>query len=722
MWAGPGMDAAQDKTQLLADYSALVRALLPQALGCVCYNRQGRVLWRDLPAQGIVFDPRYQAVLATILKDPTRAGRDGRVELEGAVAFIVPLLHAGATTMGALTILVDPARGELPHARCVEIVQPALRSLQRELGLRLRLLEGFRKLSVQAAEEQLLHKVEKLVHEREPCQHILVQVLELCRQYLDLGTAVLVLPELGIRIVQGSGLSGREAELLLDDLTQQGATQGGASGVWRSSDLYALPIHQAGRRVTGLLALAGWKNSEFSMRRRSRVARYICSHIEYVLDRDFDGLTGLMSWEVFEQELELACEDPERDAYAVMFLDIDQLHVINENFGRDFGDQILARFAALLRAHLPKQLMTRISGDSFAALLKGVDIEAARRLATGVAAAFRDVSEVRDGQTYRASVSIGIGPLLAEPEAASGVLGPAQVACKAAKERGRGRVEVYVPEDQSIIRRFDDIQLVGYIRSAIDNDQLTLLGQPINAIGEHNVRHYYEVLVRLVDEQGRLVLPADFLSAAERYHLMEELDRWVVGHTLGLLSGSVDQFEPGAVRIAINLSGQSLGSEAFLEYVQQRLAETGVNPAMLCFEITETVAMANSQRAQEFMQTLRQLGCHFSLDDFGTGLSSFAYLKLFPVDTLKIDGSFIRDLAENAVSQSMVAAIAEVARVMGLETVAEYVQDRPTLELLRKLGVTWAQGYLLGEPEPLTEKLDIIRMSPGELPYPRTAS
>lgn len=716
------MDAAQDKTQLLADYAALVRALLPQAVGCVCYNRQGRVLWRDLPPGGVVFDPRYQAVLATVLKDPTRATEDGRVELEGATAFIVPLCHAGAATMGALTILLDPAHADMSQARCVDLVQPALRSLQRELGLRLRLLEGYRKLSVQAAEEQLLHKVEKLVHEREPCQHILGQILELCRAYLEIGSAVLVLPEIGIRIAQGNGLSAREAELLLDDMAQDGAGPGGPSGVWRSQDLYTLPIHQAGRRITGVLVLAGWSRSEFSMRRRSRVARYICSHIEYVLDRDFDGLTGLMSWEVFEQELEVACEDPERENYSVMFLDIDQLHVINENFGREFGDEILARFAALLRVHLPKQLMTRISGDSFAALLKGVDMEAARRIATGVAAAFRDVSEVRDGQTYRASVSIGIGPLLAEPDGPSGVLGPAQVACRAAKERGRGRVEVYVPEDQSIIRRFDDIQLVGYIRSAIDNDQLMLLGQPIVSIASHNVAHYYEVLVRLVDEQGRLVLPADFLSAAERYHLMEELDRWVVGHTLGLLADCVEQFEPGAVRIAINLSGQSLGSEAFLEFVQQRLAETGVSPAMLCFEITETVAMTNSQRAQEFMQTLRKLGCHFSLDDFGTGLSSFAYLKLFPVDTLKIDGSFIRDLGENAVSQSMVAAIAEVARVMGLETVAEYVQDRATLELLQKLGVTWAQGYLLGEPEPLTDKLDIIRMSPAELPYPRTAS
>ena len=218
----------------------------------------------------------------------------------------------------------------------------------------------------------------------------------------------------------------------------------------------------------------------------------------------------------------------------------------------------------------------------------------------------------------------------------------------------------------------------------------------------------FEVLVRLLDDDDRQILPAEFLSAAERYQLMEDLDRWVVANTLEVLGRNASTLTASGARFAINLSGQSLGSEAFLGFVQQQLERSAVPPGMVCFEITETVAVANLQRAQTFMHTLRRAGCRFSLDDFGTGLSSFAYLKLFPVDTLKIDGSFIQDLPTNVVSQSVVAAISEVARVMRLDTVAEFVEDEATLNLLGQLGITWAQGYLLGEPTPLADRIGTL--------------
>jgi EAL domain-containing protein (putative c-di-GMP-specific phosphodiesterase class I) len=279
------------------------------------------------------------------------------------------------------------------------------------------------------------------------------------------------------------------------------------------------------------------------------------------------------------------------------------------------------------------------------------------------------------------------------------------VACGAAKDRGRGRVEVYEAADESIIQRFDNIRLVGQIRNAIESDRLMLVAQPIMPVRENTANPYCEVLVRFLDDEGRQMSPAEFLSAAERYQLMEELDRWVVTRTLQMLEPHVVRLAGTGSRFAINLSGQSLGSEQFLPFVQDRLAATSVPPGMLCFEITESVAVANLQRAQTFMHTLKRIGCKFALDDFGTGLSSFAYLKLFPVDTLKIDGSFIRDLSSNVVSQSVVAAISEVARVMQLDSVAEFVQDEATLALLPKLGITWAQGWLFGQPVPLGERI-----------------
>ena len=443
----------------------------------------------------------------------------------------------------------------------------------------------------------------------------------------------------------------------------------------------------------------------FSGPRRRRVCRFIVSQIEAVIARDYDSLTGLLAWPRFEAELEVACLSPKRHLHTLMFLDVDQLHVINENYGRDVGDRVLACLAEMLQTQLVDFRSTRITSDSFAVLLTDTDMDSAITLAEQLCAAFKEVTIEAKGRQLKPSACAGLGPLSDDGKGANGSLATAQVACRAAKDRGRGRVECYRLEDQSIVRRLDDIQLVSNVRDAILADRLTLLAQPIQPLKGPVDNQYFEVLVRMLNDAGDHIEPAEFLSAAERYQLMEDLDRWVVRRSLDLLREAQLNYPGAPVRLAINLSGQSLSSERFLDFVEQTMRELKAPPRLLCFEVTESVAVSNMQRAQGFMHALRKLGCHFSLDDFGTGLSSFAYLKLFPVDTLKIDGSFVRDVAINRVSQSVVAAISEVARVMGLETVAEFVQDEASLRLLRDLGVTWGQGYHLGEPRPLDQCL-----------------
>lgn len=707
--SGPvlAMDARLEKDQVLGDYAALLKALLPSALGFVCHDREGQPIWQSLPERHAALGGAHLAALSEVLRG-TRAGGGVRISLAGAAAFIVRLASR-EQPLGALTVLVDAAGASMPYEEFVQVIRPALRSLQRELALRFRLLDGYKKLNVQAAEEKLLHEVEKAVHQRCGCDAALKQILQLCEKYLQVRGLMLVIPDKRIRLVRGSAISGQEADLLCDTLLAQADKGLEDTVVGQGGDLMWLPVQHSGRHAEGIFALAGWRHSAFSQRRSSRVVRYIVSHIEYVLNRDYDALTGLMAWHVFEKELIAACA--ESGEHTIVYFNIDQFHVINDTFGREAGDEVLRSFAALVRDVFPERPVARIAGDSFAALLGDVDISSARRFSEQVCARFREIVHVRGEQTYRPSVSVGIGPLAGEPETGSGALATAQVACKAAKDRGRGRVEVYEASDASIIRRFDDIQLVGYVRSAIENDRLILMRQPILALKAGRVAHYYEVLVRMLDDGGGQVTPADFMKAAERYQLMEELDRWVVANTLRLISASAAEISRRPVRFAINLSGQSLGNDAFLPFVQERLAASGVPPEMITFEITESVAVARMQQAQAFMHTLKKIGCKFSLDDFGTGLSSFAYLKLFPVDTLKIDGSFIRDLATNVVSQSVVAAIAEVARVMQLETVAEYVQDEAALSLLRDIGITYAQGYLLGTPELLSEKLHIVSLA-----------
>lgn len=716
------MEARPEKEQVLGDYAALLKALLPPAVGFLCHDREGQPIWQSLPASHAKLGGAYDSALTAVLREGMQAGQGLRIGVGTGAAYLVRLGGDRQQSLGALTVLVGPSGAGLSYDDAVVRIQPAVRSLQRELSLRFRLLDGYKKLNIQAAEEKLLHEVDKTAHQPITCEAALQSILALCEKYLQVRGLMLVLPEKRIRMVRGQSISEPEADLLCENLLQQAGKVFDENLADDDGDLIWLPIEHSGRKAEGIFALSGWRQSEFSLRRRSRVVRYIVSHIEYVLDRDYDALTGLMAWPVFERELTAASNSG--GEYTVVCFNIDQLHVVNDTFGREAGDEVLASFAALVRDTFPEHAVTRITGDNFAALLRNVHVHAARKACEKLGARFREQVHVRGDQIYRASVSIGIGPLDTGPEDTGGALAPAQVACKAAKERGRGRVEVYEASDLSIIRRLDDIQLVGYVRNAIENNRMVLMGQPIMALKPGHAPHYYEVLVRMLDDGGGLVSPADFMKAAERYQLMEDLDRWVVANTLRLVAASAAEIGRRQAHFAINLSGQSLGNDGFLPFVQEQFALSGVPPEMVTFEITESVAVTRMRQAQAFMHELKKTGCRFSLDDFGTGLSSFAYLKLFPVDTLKIDGSFIRDIATNVVSQSVVAAIAEVARVMQLDTVAEYVQDEAALKLLRDLGITYAQGYLVGVPELLSEKLNIVSLaadSVASVPAPFSA-
>lgn len=715
------MAGQSEKDDVLGDYAAFLKALLPQAQGFICHDRNGRVFWSEAPPDGApAVTDAYQALVTKVLQRQPIPADSAKLMLGGHVVYVLPLDGDGSTRHGALTVLVDRSVASMPYAFVADVLSPALRSLQRELSLRFRLRDGQRKLNVQAAEERLLHQVEKILHQRQSCDAGLQSILDLCREHLGVGGALLVIPAKSIALVSGHGLTTTEAELLCTSLLNEARDPafepGAASG---RGELIWVPVHQRGQAAQGIFALTGRDKSEFSERRLARVGRYVGTHIDSLLDRNFDTLTGLMAWPVFEQLLAATMADTGAEPCTVMCLNIDQLHVVNDTFGREAGDEVLSRFAALLRELLPGHLVSRVAGDNFVALLRDAGIDEARKIGEAICARFRENSFVSEDKTFRPTVSIGVGPLGGEgADATGGALSAAQVACKAAKDRGRGRVEVYEAADVSIIRRADDIQMVGYVRNAIENSRLALMGQRLMPLKTGRVANYFEVLVRIVDDAGQYVPPADFISAAERYQLMEELDRWVVTRTLDLLARHGRNLRGGAARFAINLSGQSLGSDSFLPFVESAIGRSGVAPDLITFEITESVAVARMQQAQAFMHALKKIGCRFSLDDFGTGLSSFGYLKLFPVDTLKIDGSFIRDIASNVVSQSVVAAIAEVARVMQLETVAEYVQDQAALDLLRNLNISYAQGYLVGAAELLDEKIIAVNKTTAAVKKP----
>jgi EAL domain-containing protein (putative c-di-GMP-specific phosphodiesterase class I) len=279
------------------------------------------------------------------------------------------------------------------------------------------------------------------------------------------------------------------------------------------------------------------------------------------------------------------------------------------------------------------------------------------------------------------------------------------MACESAKSHGRDRIEVYDRSNTSIIQRHDDMQLVAQIQQALDGDEFVLLAQPIMALNAGEKKSHFEILLRMRDTDGKSISTSAFFSAAERYQVMPQIDRWVVSTTLAQLSGSRDALAKQNAVFSMNLSGQTLGDDDILEFIEDELKESGIPAASIGFEVTESAAVSNLNKAQNFIDALHSRGCPISLDDFGAGLSSFAYLKNFRVDTLKIDGGFIRDITDNRISESMVAAITQVAKVMELDTVAEYVEHEKTRKLVQELGVDFAQGHVIGKPMPLDEVL-----------------
>jgi EAL domain-containing protein (putative c-di-GMP-specific phosphodiesterase class I) len=350
-----------------------------------------------------------------------------------------------------------------------------------------------------------------------------------------------------------------------------------------------------------------------------------------------------------------------------------------------------------------RDTLARLGGDEFGVLMEHCTLVQARRVANEVRKAVGEFRFVWEERVFRIGVSIGLVPITESTEGVANILSAADSACYGAKDEGRNRVHVYHLDDADLTRRQGEMQWVPRIDQALEDDRFRLWLQPIVPVmtgpgeGEH-----FELLLRLVDEQGEIVPPGVFLPAAERYGLSTNLDRWVVGTALGWLSRKAQLLERLHL-CSINLSGTSLTDEDFLEFVHKQLEQSTVRAQQICFEITETAAITNLSKAMTFMGALKGRGCRFALDDFGSGLSSFVYLKTLPVDYLKIDGAFVKRIAEDEVDLALVRSINDVAKAMGKCTIAEFVESDAILEKLRAIEVDYAQGYGIGHPAPIED-------------------
>jgi len=417
-----------------------------------------------------------------------------------------------------------------------------------------------------------------------------------------------------------------------------------------------------------------------------------------------DILTGLVNRAEFESRLERALKSAKarETSYALCYLDLDQFKIVNDSCGHSAGDALLGQLGALLKSKIRwRDTLARLGGDEFGVLLESCSLEQAIETAEALRVAVGEFKFMWDDRSFRLGVSIGVVPITADNEDVAALMSAADSACAAAKEAGRNRIHSYQENDIDLMRRRREMQWAARINNALEENRFELYRQTIMPLQTPEEGAHYEILLRMRDENGGIIAPGLFIEAAERYSITPNIDRWVIKNAFRWLVSEADERERLAL-CSINLSGLSFSDEKFLPFVVEQFQMSGLDATKICFEITETAAIASYSQANRFINALKELGCKFALDDFGTGLSSFGYLKHFPVDFLKIDGSFVKEILHDPIDREMVRSINEIGHLTGKKTIAEFAENEEIITMLKGMGVDYAQGYGVSEPKPVT--------------------
>ena len=477
-------------------------------------------------------------------------------------------------------------------------------------------------------------------------------------------------------------------------------------GVEIAVDETAAPIRDRGGRIIGVVLV--FRDVSHERQYAAKLSYQACH----------DALTGLINRREFEVRLARAlvgAAEQERH-HAVMYLDLDQFKVVNDTCGHAAGDELMRQISAVLQRRLREgDTLARLGGDEFGVLLENCHPDHGIRLAEELRRAVANFPFTWQNRSFSIGVSIGVVSIVDGAFTLAEVLSAADAACYMAKDKGRDRVQVYHRENDELTVRHREMEWVGRLHKALEEERFCLYAQEIIPVrGGSGMKPQVELLIRMLDERGELVAPRAFIPAAERYNLMPAIDRWVIRTAFSTLARFGEQKSTSSIdTYAINLSAASLCDDRFLDFAREQFCHFGLPHANICFEITETDAIKNLDKAMRLIHELRALGCKFSLDDFGTGMSSFAYLKHLPVDFLKIDGSFVKDMLDDPIDRAMVEAINNIGHVMRKQTIAEFVESEQTLASLRDIGVDFAQGYGIAKPKPFDYLAPVVTLRPA---------
>jgi diguanylate cyclase (GGDEF)-like protein/PAS domain S-box-containing protein len=423
---------------------------------------------------------------------------------------------------------------------------------------------------------------------------------------------------------------------------------------------------------------------------------------------NLDVLTGLINRHSFEQLLEQAISSAKLldEQHILCYLDLDRFKVINETCGHLAGDELLRQVSGIFRKRVRKtDILARLGSDEFGLILCHCSLEEALKVLQILRQEIEEIQFIWGDRTFNFSISIGVVIINRDSDNSSRMLSIVNSACDVAKNNGRNRIHIYQPNDLEIVNQREEMEWIPCIFKALQQDRFMLYYQPIISLvdsqkqGQTNQSKSCEVLLRLEGEDGNIVPPGCFIPIAEKYGLMHLIDRWVIRKLFSQIGNSLENAKE--IIYAVNISGASLNDDQFLNFVQEQFLLYCVPPEIICFEITETLAISNLNKAGKFIRHLKSIGCHFALDDFGSGMSSFGYLKSLPIDFLKIDGLFVKDMIDSTIACEIVEAINRIAHVMEIETVAEHVENNEILSKLKCLGIDYAQGYAIARPSPL---------------------